>query len=234
MRANNKLGFTIVELTLAIAFIGILLIAVVTVAVGMGRTYQKGMTLRDVNQAGREVSDAMRRDIAAASPSQLEVLVLPNATNPETARICTGSVSYLINFAGYLNNPDGQIIKDSNSSTGAKSVHLSRVVDTDGSNCQTNASGQYATYVVGTNQRELLGAVDCDSQSLAVHGFSLDPVADQSSSMLYRLFLRIGTNQLDSVDSNRCKNPNDTSANFDFCALYDFDTIIRAGYRSAN
>lgn len=227
----NRLGFTIVELTLAIAFIGILLIVVLTTAVGLGRTYQKGMTLRDVNQAGREVSDTMRRDIASASPSQLTVKIFNGSSSPETARICTGSVSYLLNFASYLNNPRGQLIKDSNQAN-AKAVHLARVVDNGGRNCQPNASGQYSMYVIGDNQQELLSAADGDSQNLAVHEFSLGAVTEMDDSKLYRLFLRLGTNQRDSVDVDRCVNPNQTSSDFDYCALYDFETIIRAGYRS--
>lgn len=228
MRANRT-GFTIVELTLAIAFVGILLIAVVTTAVGLGRTYQKGMTLRDVNQAGREVSDIMRRDIAAASPTQL-VIMLPSLSSPESARICTGSASYLINFASHLN--DSNTIKSSDQPN-AEPVHLARVVDSDGSNCRYNASGSYDMYVKGSDQQELLGSLDGDSQSLAVHDFDLEEITEQDNSKLYRLFLRLGTNQTDSVDVDRCKNPSQTSANFDYCALYDFETIIRLGYRSA-
>ena len=228
MRANRT-GFTIVELTLAIAFVGILLIVVVTTAVGLGRTYQKGMTLRDVNQAGREVSDSMRRDIAMASPSQLKVILLPTAA-PETARICTGEVSYLINFAEHLNNSavSQQISYD------GEPVHLTRVADSGGVNCNTNASGQYSMVAQGENPQELLGSVDNDKQSLAVHDFRLESVNKVGDeSQLLKLSVRIGTNQVDSVDNDRCKNPNQTTANFDYCSLYDFETIIRAGYRSA-
>lgn len=231
MKANSR-GFTIVELTLAIAFVGVLLIAVVTTAVGLGRTYQKGITLRDVNQTGREISDVMRRDLAAASPKELKVQLLPNASNPETARICTGSVSYLINFARHLNSGSGQVIKASNQPS-APTAKLMRVLDSSGANCLRNASGQYQLFVQGTNQQELLGASkQGDATNLAIHAIEVQTLNQQADSQLLRLKLRLGTNQIGSVDADRCADPSSSSANFDYCALYDFETIIRAGYRS--
>ena len=233
MKASRQ-GFTLVELTLAIAFVGILLIAVVTTAVGLGRTYQKGITLRDVNQTGREITDIMRRDIAAASPTEVEVLMLPSASQAETARICTGTVSYLINFAEHLNAEDSQVI-ESNNQPGASAVRLTRVLDSGGTNCLRNASSQYELYVQGDNQQELLSATDEQSaNNLAVHRLSLEAINEQEDSQLFRLSLRLGTNEQNSIDGDRCIDPASSSANFDYCALYDFETIIRAGYRSSN
>lgn len=228
----KQAGFTLVELTIAVAFIGILLLAVVTTALALGHTYQRGTTMRDVNQAGREVMDSMRRDIAASSPSQLKVLLLPNAVNPETARVCTGSASYLINFASHLNSGSGQVIRAGTSSS-SEAVRLMRVVDGGSANCTVASNGQYGLTVQGTNPQEMLNAQqEGGSNNVAVHYLQLSPIGNDDESKLYRLTLRIGTNDVDTTTDERCRSPQEDNENFDYCALYDFETIIRAGYRS--
>lgn len=229
MKANRR-GFTLVELTIAIAFIGILLIAVVTTAIALGRTYQKGTSLRDVNQIGREVMDGMRRDIAAASPSQLKVIALPSADNPETMRLCTGSVSYIINLAEHLNTEGGQFVRMAESNQPARLV---RVVDGGGANCVPGGNGQYSLSVIGTNQQELLtDQEEGGSNNIAVHALEFTEVGGEDESRLYNLLVRLGTNDVSTTNEGRCVEPTDSASNFDFCALYDFETVIRAGYRS--
>ena len=59
---RRSTGFTIIELTLAMAFISVLLLSIVMTAIQAGRIYNRGAVLRSVNQAGRDVSDTLRRD----------------------------------------------------------------------------------------------------------------------------------------------------------------------------
>lgn len=54
---DNKSGFTIVELTLTMAFIGILLIAIAVITTNILAIYQKGTTLKAVNNTGRDLID---------------------------------------------------------------------------------------------------------------------------------------------------------------------------------
>ena len=62
MSRHIKYGFTIIELTLAMAFISVLLISIVLVSIQAGKMYNRGIILRGVNQAGRDIDTVMRQD----------------------------------------------------------------------------------------------------------------------------------------------------------------------------
>ena len=47
---NYKQGFTIVELALSMSIVSVLLIAIVTMSIQMGRIYTKGATMLDLTQ----------------------------------------------------------------------------------------------------------------------------------------------------------------------------------------
>ena len=61
-RANRK-GFTIVELSLAIAFIGVLSIIVVLVISNAISAYHRGLTLNQINTVGMDLVEDMRRAV---------------------------------------------------------------------------------------------------------------------------------------------------------------------------
>ena len=54
-------GFTLVEVTLAIAFLSILLIAILTVTVAAGKLYIKGDTNKTINHHQTKIETTMRR-----------------------------------------------------------------------------------------------------------------------------------------------------------------------------
>lgn len=223
MKARNT-GFTLIELTLALAFVGILLVAVVTVAVSLGNTYQRGITMRDVNQVGRQVMEQMRRDIANADPAELEI------TPPiaGTVRLCTGSVSYIVNLATEFNDDSAELIEYDD-----RPVRLMRVSDGSGMNCAQDADGKYPTTVVGDNPQDLLVSQSeaGGSNNLAIHQLTLTPVVGEVQNRLYDLGLRIGTNDEGSVDGDKCQIGT-PEADLRFCVVYDFETIVRVGYGS--
>lgn len=63
---KSKNAFTIVELAIAMAFISFLILAIGTVTTQISQIYQKGLTLKSVNDTGREISDEFIRAINAA------------------------------------------------------------------------------------------------------------------------------------------------------------------------
>ena len=48
-------GFTIIELMLAMAFLGTMLLGIATLIIRITNIYQKGLALRAVNSTGREI-----------------------------------------------------------------------------------------------------------------------------------------------------------------------------------
>lgn len=62
MRVLKK-GFTLIELSLAIAFIGVLSLSVALIIVNMISAYRRGLTLNQVNTVGAAITEDMRKTI---------------------------------------------------------------------------------------------------------------------------------------------------------------------------
>ena len=68
---SRQQGFTIVEVTIAMAFIAVLVITLLLVGMQIAALYNKGITIRDVNSASRNLVRSMQDDISAASSRML-------------------------------------------------------------------------------------------------------------------------------------------------------------------
>jgi prepilin-type N-terminal cleavage/methylation domain-containing protein len=74
MIRGYKKGFTLIELMLAMSFISVLLLSIAMVGIQAGKMYSRGIVLRDVNQAGRDISDTIRRIFFKRMPKRLTLL----------------------------------------------------------------------------------------------------------------------------------------------------------------
>ena len=100
----NKQGFTLVELMLAIAFIGFIILFTVLAVMQVMRTYNKGITLKEINQTARVTVEDMGRVIRSSS-------TIDNSGEAD-GRLCTGGVSYVWNIQGSsVNSLSGSVIK---------------------------------------------------------------------------------------------------------------------------
>ena len=68
---KSKKGFTIVELSLSSAFLGILLVSIALLITHIITIYQKGMTLKAVNTVGEDLIDDLSRSVAASPAADL-------------------------------------------------------------------------------------------------------------------------------------------------------------------
>ena len=107
MIRGYKKGFTLIELMLAMSFISVLLLSIAMVGIQAGKMYSRGIVLRDVNQAGRDISDTIRRDFLQTNAEKIDSTGLraPNNSNWSTGRLCLGSHSYVWNNPKYLDDP---------------------------------------------------------------------------------------------------------------------------------
>ncbi len=80
-RPHSKKGFTIAELSISIAYVAFLLIAVATLIVYSISLYQKGLTLRSVNNTGLELIDELTRTISDSSNSYPDCTKLTNSSD---------------------------------------------------------------------------------------------------------------------------------------------------------
>lgn len=94
-------GFTIIELLLAMTFLSILLMAITMLIMQTIGIYDKGISLRAVDKAGRTLSSDVQRSFNQADPSKIIIPAPVNSGTPqESGRICTGNYSYVWNMQG--------------------------------------------------------------------------------------------------------------------------------------
>lgn len=208
---------------LAMAFLSVLLIAIVTTTMYVSRLFDKGETLKLVNQAGRDVSDAIRRDARSASGLPRYWVSPADPLNPsQLGRMCFGSVSYLWNEAARLQANAG--VRYGGVAT-APQVILARVDDPGGNYCRVDVSGTYAANVPSTATEML----NTDGRDLALYSLTFDPLINVAGTQaMYTLRFTLGTNESGTIDtmSASCKPPDDASSSFSYCAVNNFEQVI--------
>lgn len=231
MVSTKNKGFTLVELMISMAFIGILLIVMTLSIIHVSTMYSKGLTIKAINQAGRDLGDALKRDGANLAGLTVSPIVQPTEQGTGgLGRLCLGSYSYLWNQASAL-QPGGAPINYRDTTT---PIVLARVSDPNAGYCKKQTNDNYNTVVDRNNAVEMLPA---DKGDFALHALSLDRTPPLGSplagSSLYDIKYTVGTNQTDTLDGaintldRSCKPPSDTTNNFNFCSINEFEIILR-------
>src|SRR5690606_10502071 len=104
-------GFTLIELMLSMAFVGALLVAIAMTSIHIMNTYTKGVTIREVNQVGRAITQDIQRTIASEAPFSVDTMYLNSADRG--GRLCTGSYSYVWNYGKELKRGSGARLHNS-------------------------------------------------------------------------------------------------------------------------
>ena len=160
--AVNKKGFTLVELSLSLVFIGILSITAVLIINNTMLAYQRGLTLNKINDVGMDLVDDMRTVVQGSpvkldagcagenvdDPSCMYFVQKNNHDGRNTSRIpvhsvqydvplyggfCTGKYSYLWR-TGYLDGGDHEIGVKINDDVG-EGYWLAKIKDEDRQIC---------------------------------------------------------------------------------------------------
>lgn len=232
---KKQSGFTLVETTLAIAFLSILLMAILTLTITAGKLYVKGDTNKTINQSGRDFSNAVRRDFLSTGVGAISPQITISGGNATTysGRVCLGTVSYLWNNADLLNagpSAKSALVTMGSSQTPVKFV---RVVNPKQSYCDKSPTGRYPMNIPSTEQAtDLFGGTNRD---YALYAMSINPVATNGDKGVYQIIYTLGTNEKNTTQQDasggyiQCK-PNDSlTADFNYCAVDDFDMIVRVG-----
>lgn len=228
MASTKNKGFTLIELMLSMAFVAVLLVTMILAIIHISNTYTKGMTIKSINQAGRDINDTLRRDGVreglATSPIQ-------PAAGGGLGRVCLGNYSYLWNEAESL-LPEGSPVNYQDTDT---PIVFARISDTGADYCKPLATGGYNMSVPRDNSVEMLPA---DRGDYAVHSFTVErtpPFASPiGANSLYHIRYMIGTNGTDTMQGDiatldrSCRPPSDNTNNFNFCSINTFELILRA------
>ncbi len=136
-RRGRTKGFTLVELMISMAFIGSLLVMISLIIILIMGLYNKGLTLKEVNQVSRTVVRDMQQSVASVDAfglqyedrtseemttgQSLEDIWGTSADyyeNEAGGRLCTGSYSYAWNTGAALKSYNPRLV-DYNSAAGA-------------------------------------------------------------------------------------------------------------------
>lgn len=222
----NKTGFTLIELMLSMAFIGILLVTMTLAVMYVSKMYSKGITLKSINQAGREVGAAIQRD--AGNLAHISNYYVPQDAPgaKSVGRLCLGAYSYIWSDPAALR--DGSALEYTDASV---QIVFARVEDGGGALCEyIAAESKYPDEVLQSKVKELLPN---DKGDYAIHSLTAKPLPATGPGVNERLFdieYVIGTNEEGTIDAAQtCVPPGGADNNFDFCAVNNFELIVRAG-----
>jgi prepilin-type N-terminal cleavage/methylation domain-containing protein len=241
----QKRGFTLIELMLAMTFVSVLLMGIAMTVIQMATIYNRGMTVKEVNQAARDISDDMRRSVAASevfivntdgSESDDSIIVTSGAEEIG-GRLCTGTFSYLWNYSEHVeadtNNDLTRVLNAAG--VAGESIQFVKIPDTGKKYCQrtgvdlTHKNIVYADTQAMTN---LLDAGDHDLGVLKIAISTADSAYDTSTGQrTYLMNYIIGTGETSAMDltNYECLPPGTEGSNLTYCNVQSFSIVLRVG-----
>lgn len=237
MNRDNTHGFTLIELMLAMTFIAMLLMAIAMTTIQISNIYNKGITLREVNQAGRALSDELQRSVASATPFDVTPRV---DESPDTAaskyivrdgggRLCLGRYTYAWNYGASIAGDTGAP-SVFNAYDNGEAVRFAKVDDPGAALCTDPTLP-----IVRANATEMLSSGDRD---LVVHAFSITNSATDAvtGQALYSISMVVGTNDNEQLTANdaSCLPPAQGAGKENYCSVNQFDIIARAGNQAGS
>lgn len=229
-------GFTLIELMLAMSFISVLLIAIAMTVIQISNIYNRGILLKDVNQAGRSLVAELSRNINSGSSFTIE----PGEGNRFLkqgdwgGRLCVGQYSYIWNYGKAIKTGDVTALNvydsDIDPQKSQEIIRFVKVLDLNAIYCsdpskKVDPSGAIELLSVGNH-------------NLALHNFSISSASTahdlRTGQRLYAIEFMLGTNDqaallYDSGVMTSCKPPGETGSDLNYCSVNKFDIVVRAG-----
>ncbi len=119
--SDKQSGFTLIEVSTALIFVGFIIFILAATTVNIVRSYNKGIWLAQINQAGQQMNSDIG-DKARYSPA---------ATVTDKRRMCINGVSYLWNTQQDIDNSNG----GDNVYYDGTPIRLARIDDPKGEYC---------------------------------------------------------------------------------------------------
>jgi len=206
---NKQRGFTLTELMLSMAFVSFLLLFLMTSIIHVMRIYNKGISVRQINQSGRQFSEDFSRTAKYAKAGTVVV-------NTAWQRICVNGVTYAWN----LDDPTapGAVIRNSYAAApaGTPRITMVRVLDSGGVLC-----GQAAANVIPYNRATPLLPV-----GLNVKKVQADTAKESGRIVSLTTIFSTGGANAPVVAATPTGFQCDPSPLGAFCAFADFDTTV--------
>ena len=127
---NNRRGFTIVEVTLAMTFLSVLLITVAFLTIHVTSIYQKGLSIKAITSTGRELIDEFSRSISSSAGIEAEAYC-SGFTDARAQEACYSdhgrSFIYQVRYATVTENSETNPFKVAFSRSNAERIPVSGI-----------------------------------------------------------------------------------------------------------
>ncbi len=219
-------GFTIIELSLAMAFIAMLLLSISLLTIQISALYNKGITMRSVNESGALIMRDIQQTLDSSTPGT--IISRQQITG---GRLCANGIVYVWNYGGHTTNGSYGFGNDNRFQTGTGDVRFVRLMAPD-SYCTPNETGDYPLLPTDSNVfTELLKAGD---STLALHAFTIseDNVQGDDTQRMYRISFTLGTEEGRYINDNSCQADDGSVQGINddsYCAVNIFTFTARAG-----
>ena len=121
--SDKQSGFTLIEVSTALIFVGFIIFILAATTVNIVRSYNKGIWLAQINQAGQQMNSDIG-DKARYSPAA--------TVKPDKRRMCINGVSYLWNTQKDIDDDPGNNRYSDGTGT---PIRLARIDDPKGEYC---------------------------------------------------------------------------------------------------
>jgi len=204
---KQQQGFTLIELMIALAFVAFILIFSTTAVIQVMQTYNKGLAIKQINQAGRTTMEDMSRYLRTADPNAVNVNHVTSK-----GRACFGGISYVWN----LSNASGSGV-NKYAGTDTTPITFVRVEDESGRLCIPTAPNTYPDVIKADATPILQSNVWVMSVAMS------DPSVD---SPLMDLTINLAVANDPAISSGQCTQGGSVGQ---FCATSNFTTTVMTG-----
>jgi competence protein ComGC len=257
-RVRHSKGFTLIELMLSMGFVSVLLVTIALTVIQMATIYNRGMTLKEVNQSARDISDDLRRSVASSQlftvntdgTDSSDSLTIKTASTTVGGRLCTGTVSYVWNLSKAIEGSDANLTKVLNSSGVAQDpVRFVKIPDNGKKYCAK--SGPALTYknILYADSLVMTDLLDAGDHKLGLHALTIstaDSTFDVATGQrLYSVTYVIGSGETSAMrypvagdpvgTPIRCYAPGELNpsgvdtSNVTYCNVQQFTIVLRVG-----
>lgn len=202
------------------AFIAMLLLGIALLTMQISAIYNKGLTMKSVNESGRLIAKDMQQTLNAAVAAKVDF-----KEDGGGGRLCGNNVVYAWNYAGHL-NANGFNNNQNRYNTGQTGIRLIRF--SGGISYCTPVSGVYP--VIPANASGLTDLLKEGDNTLALHDvtFSSTAVSGDTRQMIYAISFILGSNDTAPLAADGCKIP-ESKVDDTYCAVNEFKFTARAG-----
>jgi type II secretory pathway pseudopilin PulG len=218
---NKTSGFTLIELSLSMSFVAVLLLAIAMLVIQITAIYNKGFTLREVDETGQFITSELQRKLNQTGRES--VVYVQDFDGGKGGRLCAGNTVYAWNYPATISPNDPQ----AENYRGSSDIRFMKFSGTKQDYCEPDDNGNY-----GQIPAEAVELLSGGNSNLMLTKFTIDaytPDGDASQS-IYQITMAIGTaGTSDSglISGNNCDKTGDMSD--EYCAINQFVFSARSG-----